>query len=227
MLVLAHRGAHDPAAPGIRENTLAAFRAAAALGADGVELDVRRTADGALVVHHDATLPDGRRIDALSGTELPPWVPRLDEALDACAAMALIDVEIKNSPLEPGFDPHHTIGGQVASALSGRRGLLVSSFNLATLDAFHDADPTTPTGWLTLAGYDQLDAVTAAAAHGHTALNPPDAATTAGVVTAAAAAGLLVVSWTVNDAGRLAELAAMGVDVVITDRPDQAVPARR
>ena len=66
-----------------------------------------------------------------------------------------------------------------------------------------------------------------AAAHGHAALNPPDTATTAEVVAAAAAAGLLVVSWTVDDAGRLAELAAMGVDVVITDRPDRVVPGRR
>jgi len=52
--VVAHRGARA-AAP---ENTLAAFRLAAELGADGVELDVRRTGDGLLAVHHDAALPD-------------------------------------------------------------------------------------------------------------------------------------------------------------------------
>ncbi|MBM3696502.1 MAG: glycerophosphoryl diester phosphodiesterase, partial [Actinobacteria bacterium] len=51
--VIAHRGA-SAAFP---ENTLAAFRAAAALGADAVELDVRRTADGHPVVHHDAVVP--------------------------------------------------------------------------------------------------------------------------------------------------------------------------
>src|SRR5579862_8036318 len=138
MLVLAHRGAHEPAAPGLRENTVAAFRAAAALGADGVELDVRRTADGALAVHHDPTLPDGRRIEAVARAELPSWVPSLTEALDACAGMALVDVEIKNSPLEPGFDPVHAIGRRVAAALAGRPGLLVSCFNLATLDAFRE-----------------------------------------------------------------------------------------
>src|SRR5438045_594778 len=48
-LVLGHRGASAAA----RENTLAAFTRAREMGADGVELDVRRTADGVLVVHHD------------------------------------------------------------------------------------------------------------------------------------------------------------------------------
>src|SRR2546426_332500 len=51
-LVIAHRGA-SAAAP---ENTLAAFRLAADLGADAVELDVRRTVDGQLVVIHDASV---------------------------------------------------------------------------------------------------------------------------------------------------------------------------
>jgi glycerophosphoryl diester phosphodiesterase len=226
MLVLAHRGAHGSAAPGLRENTVPAFRAATAIGADGVEFDVRRTADGALVVHHDPTLPDGRRIEDVAHADAPAWVPSLAEALDACAGMTLVDVEIKNSPFEPGFDPTHEIGRQVAEALAGRTGILVSSFNLATLDAFREVDPATPTGWLTLPGYDQLDAATTTAAHGHSALNPPDAATTPEVVGAAKACGLLVVTWTVNDGGRLAELAALGVDVAISDRPDRAAGSR-
>ena len=55
-LVIAHRGAsHDHP-----ENTVAAFRAAAEMGADGVELDVRRTSDDRLVVVHDPRLADGR-----------------------------------------------------------------------------------------------------------------------------------------------------------------------
>lgn len=52
MLAIAHRG--DPIAE--RENTPAAFRAAVAAGADMIELDVRRTADGEAVVVHDPTL---------------------------------------------------------------------------------------------------------------------------------------------------------------------------
>ncbi len=66
--VIAHRGASKAFA----ENTVAAFRGALAMGADMVELDVRRTADGRLAVHHDARLPDGRAIcDA--GVERPAF----------------------------------------------------------------------------------------------------------------------------------------------------------
>ena len=82
-LVLGHRGA-SAVAP---ENTVAAFAKARELGADGVELDVRRTADGVLVVHHD---PDDRRRRRLVASSRSPSVraarpdvPTLDEALDA------------------------------------------------------------------------------------------------------------------------------------------------
>ena len=67
--VFGHRGA-SAAEP---ENTLAAFRRARDMGADGVELDVRRHESGILAVAHDAVL----------GTELSPSVPALGDALDA------------------------------------------------------------------------------------------------------------------------------------------------
>ncbi len=73
--VIAHRGASAAAA----ENTIEAFALAAELGADGVELDARRTADGQVVVHHDAHLPDGRVIVDLSAADLPAHVPTLAE----------------------------------------------------------------------------------------------------------------------------------------------------
>ena len=59
-LVIAHRGASAQAP----ENTVAAFELAVRLGAEGIELDVRRTADDELVIHHDAHLPDGRSVRA-------------------------------------------------------------------------------------------------------------------------------------------------------------------
>ena len=100
----AHRGLHSGAHP---ENSLGAFAAAAEAGY-GVELDVRRTADGALVVMHDAeltrmtgdpravsdvTLADIRRL-RLSGTAEP--VPTLHEALDAVGGRVPVLVEIKS-----------------------------------------------------------------------------------------------------------------------------------
>lgn len=118
MLILAHRGAHQPETPGVSENTLDAFRAAADLGVDGIELDVRRTADGVLVVHHDAVLPDGRAVSAVVSGHLPAHVPTLDAALAVCAPLRLVDVEAKNSPIEPGFDPSHRLAEGVAAALA-------------------------------------------------------------------------------------------------------------
>lgn len=226
MLILAHRGAHKPDNPEVRENTLEAFRAAADVGADGVELDVRRSRDGVLVVHHDASVDGRQTIAETMAEDLPPWVPTLEEAL-AALPVALVDVEIKNSPLERSFDPGHEVAGAVATTLDGRPGILVSSFNLATLGAYREVDPGTPTGWLTIPGYDPFAALDTAVAGGHRALNPPDAVVTRDLVGAIHAAGLEVVVWTVDDPPRMEELADFGVDVLVTDRPGVAVATLR
>src|SRR3954452_22090130 len=91
--IFAHRGASAR----YTENTVSAFQGARDLGADWVELDVRRTADGSLAVHHDAHLPDGRRIVELHAADLPDTVPDLAGALDACEPLG-VNVEIKNLP---------------------------------------------------------------------------------------------------------------------------------
>ncbi|MFK5282341.1 glycerophosphodiester phosphodiesterase, partial [Lacticaseibacillus paracasei] len=80
-----------------RENTIEAFRLAVDLGADGVELDVRPTADRVLVVHHDAHLADGRAIVATERAELPADVADLGPALDACRDL-VVNLELKNDP---------------------------------------------------------------------------------------------------------------------------------
>ena len=81
--VFAHRGCTE----GFTENTLDAFAEARRLGADGVELDVRLTADGALAVHHDAEIPGLGVIAALGVADLPAHVPLLADVLAACDGM--------------------------------------------------------------------------------------------------------------------------------------------
>lgn len=81
-LVVAHRGA-SAIAP---ENSLEAFERAIELGADMVEFDVRRSADGVLVISHDP-LP-------------PPHVPTLEQVVSVCAGRIALDVELK----EPGLE---------------------------------------------------------------------------------------------------------------------------
>jgi glycerophosphoryl diester phosphodiesterase len=99
-LVIAHRGASRMAP----ENSLAAFDAAIASGADAVELDVRRTGDGVLVVHHAA---QRRRIpvSAMTYAELAHRSrhrpARLEEVLQLCAGRIAMDVEIKQAGCEP------------------------------------------------------------------------------------------------------------------------------
>jgi glycerophosphoryl diester phosphodiesterase len=220
-MVIAHRGAPHRA----RENTVAAFEAARELGADMVELDVRRTADGAMAVHHDAVLEDGRAIVELRASELPSFVPSLEAAITACAGMA-INIEIKNWRADPDFDPTDALAHAVADLvgrLDVRERVLVSSFNRATIDAVHAADPAIPTGWLVFPGVDATPWVADVAADGHVALHPHHTDVTRATVAAAHAAGLRVNTWTVDDADRMRELAAWGVDGVVTNLPDAAV----
>ncbi len=97
MLVLAHRGYHAEAP----ENTLAAFAAAIALGVDGIETDVRLSADGVAILYHDRLAPDGKAIATLTHRELSQVVgysvPSLAEALTLTPTQSnwLWNIELK------------------------------------------------------------------------------------------------------------------------------------
>ncbi|MGI8683716.1 MAG: glycerophosphodiester phosphodiesterase [Acidimicrobiales bacterium] len=219
--VWAHRGS----TAGGRENTLAAFRAARLGGADGVELDVRSSADGVLVVHHDAALDDGRFIAHTRAADLPGWLPSLEAVLEECGGL-MVDVEVKNLPTEVGYDPEDGIG--VATARLVRRmgvgdGVVISAFAISTIDAARATAPEIGTGWLTLAGYGQLDALALAAERGHRALHPRHEAVTDELVAAAHGRGMAVHTWTVDDVDRIRLMADAGVDAVITNVTDVAV----
>ena len=212
------------------ENTLEAFVAAGALGADGVELDVHRTADGALVIHH----ADARGLGVLA--ERPeaeiragrPEIPTLEEALDACTGM-LVNIEVKNLPGDADYDPDEGVAAAVVALLirrDRRDDVLVSSFNLESVDRVRTIDRSIPTGFLTLVGMDPVDGVDIAHAHGHGAVHP-DVRALAGdaagsTIARAHELGLAVNVWTVNDEDEMRRLAAAGVDAVITDVPDVA-----
>ena len=216
--VLAHRGANRMA----RENTVAAFRAAAALGAAGVELDVRATADGRLVVHHDPTVEGIGPIAEVAGAGLPEWLPSLAQALDACAGLGLVNVEIK-----PDGAPAD-LAVAVAGLLSGRPptpALLVSSFDLGMVDAHRAAAASVPTGWLCAVPVEAAVAVAMVADRGHAAFHPHHLLIDAALVSAAHQRGLMVVAWTVNEPSRAIELAALGVEVIISDVPDVIIQA--
>ena len=217
--VIAHRGASQ-AAP---ENTVEAFRLARDLGADWVELDVRRTTDGVAVVHHDAHLADGRRIGHLHADELPGYVPSLAEALEACEGMG-VHLEIKNLPDDPDYDRENLVADAVAGLIAAYLGperAIVSSFNVDAADAVRAVDPTIPAA-LICGIVQPAQAVARATAHNMVALHAFDAMCDAAFVRRAHDAELAVNVWTINHADRMAELVAMGVDGLITDVPDIA-----
>lgn len=219
MHVVAHRGASRAR----DENTPAAFSTADEMGADAVELDVRLAVDdrgsSRLVVFHDPLPATQEERAALCG---------LDDVLDACGERMLINVEIKNSAGEGGFDPTMAVVAPTVDALR-RRGpqwaqrWLVSSFSLRTIDYCRQVAPDIPTALLVEEPTDHAIALTAD--RGHVAIHPWVDALDAERVDACHRAGLAVTTWTCNDAGRMVELASLGVDGVCTDVPDVALEA--
>jgi len=218
MLVLAHRGASVDA----RENTPEAFALADRMGADGVELDVRRAADGRLLVAHDP-LPDSLAdVDALG-------LASLADVLDACGDRMLVNVEIKNSKGDPGYDPTMSMVAPIIDELR-RRGpqawqrWLISSFSWSTLATCRELAPDIATGCLTAAAVDEVT-IERLAATGHAALHPWEPQVDEALVALCHANVLAINTWTCNDPARLVALAELGVDGVCTDVPDIALAA--
>ncbi|MFP5577053.1 MAG: glycerophosphodiester phosphodiesterase [Acidimicrobiia bacterium] len=222
-LVYGHRGAsaHAP------ENTIEAFALARAQGADGVELDVRRCIDGDMALHHDAELPDGRRIVELTRGDLPASSCTLAEALDVCAGM-VVNVEIKNAPVDPDHDPECLLADAVVGLLAERRGrdrVIVSSFGLPTIDRVHALAPDVATGFLTFLDPIGPEAIELTAGRGHVAVHPHVATVDEAYVALAHDHGLAVNVWTVDDPELIRRLADWGVDGIVTNVPDVAVDA--
>jgi glycerophosphoryl diester phosphodiesterase len=225
MKILGHRGASSE----VHENTLEAFLRAGELGADGVELDVRRTADAAMVVHHDATLPDGRAIVELAEFGLPLYIPNLRAALEACGSM-YVNIEIKNVPIDPDWDPDETVAAGVVDLVQQMRmaeRVIVSSFGMGAIDAVRARDASIATAWLTVPNYDQLRAIDTAVERGHRALHPYFSVVTEELVRVAHDNGLLLNTWTVDDPEDMRRMHDLGVDALVTNDVALAVNTLR
>ncbi len=225
MLVIGHRGA-STAFP---ENTAAAFAGAVDQGADGVELDVRRSSDGRLALSHDDTLADGRVLVDTAFADLPASMIDLAAALNVCAPLGLVNIEIKNWPDDRDFDPSEQLAADVVQLLSARgehsRRYLISGFHLPTVDRVHELAPALPTAWLLGPVKDAGHLIDTAAEHGHVAVHPHHAFVNEAFVARAHAAGLAVNTWTCDDPDRIRWLAEVGVDAVVTNVPDIALQA--
>lgn len=242
--VVAHRGASfsEP------ENTRAAFEAAARAGAEMVEVDVRLTADGVPVVLHDAdlarttdrqglvhtlTLAEVKRADASGGRGPRQEIPTLAETLDLLGSHGVgVDLEIKNLPGEPAYDPAEGILEATLSALS-EAGFappaIITSFTMATIERARALAPSVHTGFLSIAAVDPRAALAYAREAGHALVLPQAPAVLeagAGFVEEAHAVGVGVGTWTVDAETDLETLFGWGVDAVASNDPVLAVAVR-
>lgn len=241
--VAAHRGGAGLWA----ENSLGAFRGAVALGVDFLELDVHLTRDGGLAVIHDPSLertttgagqvrhlaledlrrarlkgPDGRPTDEA--------VPTLEEVLDLVAPTGVgVLLEVKTAPggeRYPGIE-EAVLARLRARGLEGRTVLM--SFHPGVLQRTRELAPgmrlsllisrrtlerqgaavETGIGWAQSLGATDLGLE-------YTLIGP-------GVLATARARGLRTAAWTVNDDADLRRMIELGVDILITDRPDRAL----
>jgi glycerophosphoryl diester phosphodiesterase len=235
-LNVAHRGASREAP----ENTLAAFRRAVELGADGIELDVHLSKDRELVVIHDLTLEattDGRgfvrdhTLAELKKLDAGSWfgpafsgerIPRLEEVIDAFGQQLLLNLELKASERADGS------GEELSDAvvhLIDRYCLwdrvLVSSFSQRIVEQVKRRCPRIPTGLLyDSASLQTLHAALALRRISCDALHPHDRLVDEGYMRWARQLGYRVIVWTVDEPARMQALIGLGVDAIITNRPE-------
>lgn len=236
--VIAHRG-FSYQAP---ENTLESFSLAAELGADGIELDVHLSKDGQIVVIHDDTVDrtgngtgvvnempfdDLRALDVSMGN--PEYagarIPTLEEVYHLLAPTSLsINVEIKEYQYQDEFVIIPKILElEKRYQLSDR--VFYSSFNHHVLRDMKQCHPQAKTALLYLAGmvetWDYAMRVPADAIHPHYfALQEHD------LVPRCHINGIQVRPWTIDQPDDLKKMFEIGVDAVITNRPDIALGLR-
>ncbi|MDO3413187.1 glycerophosphodiester phosphodiesterase [Saccharibacillus sp. CPCC 101409] len=233
-LIFAHRGASGSRP----ENTMEAFRRAAALGAGGIETDVQLSLDGEPVLIHDETLSrtagacgrvsdktyaELRELDA-GGWYHPDFVgeriPHLDELLELAAQTVIVlNIELKNNIL-----PYTGMEEKVIAAVRGyglERRTILSSFNHYSVALCKRLAPEIRTGLLYMEGlyrpWDYARSIGADALHAY------DPAVQAEWVREARENGVDYHPFTVNDPARIKELIGMGVSGIITDHPDVAM----
>lgn len=187
----------------------------AAVGA--AEVDVRLTQDGHLILAHDPLI-ECAEVASASWEEyalLPP--ERRPTLLDHVMALpGRLDLEVKNLPGEPGFDPSGRAALLTASRL--RPSDILTSFFWPDMDRVRQIAEVA-TGLIVGEGGSVIDAVHHACNRGHNAVFAHETLVTETEVAAAEKAGVQLGVWTVDDVERARELSGMGVATIISNDP--------
>lgn len=243
IMVQAHRGASGYAP----ENTLASFKMAVEMNADGIECDIHLSKDGVFVVCHDDTIDrtsnGSGRIPEMTYEEISKYnfcckfhphyytdggetAPTLEQMLDVVKDMKVINIEVKE------FAGDETAALEKFYAILKKYDIIdrviVSSFNVDLLKRLKELHGDVFTGYLYHPGvksdtykcYPWEVAVQTALDHNCNAIHPEIKSLTKEVVDDAHAHGLKVNCWTANNREIVEKAKAIGCDGIITNYPD-------
>ena len=237
-ILLAHRGDKDHAP----ENTLPSFAQAIQKGADGVELDAKLTADGHVIVIHDATVnrtTDGSgkiqsfTLDAIRKLDAGSWfdksfagtqVPLLEDVFETVGRDKLINIELTNYAT-----PRDGLVNKVCDLIkkhNNQSQILFSSFFSRNLKIASQLLPNVPRGLLAMPGLAGLWARSFGFMFGdYQALHPHNTSANREQVQRVHRVKRRVHVWTANTPGEIKRLNDCGVDGMFTDDVEMAVRA--
>jgi glycerophosphoryl diester phosphodiesterase len=236
-LVVAHRG-FSHRAP---ENTLAAYQLAIDAGAEMAECDVWLSSDRIPVLLHDAdlqrttgvegqvnalTLAELKRLDA-GGWKAPEFagerIPTLHETLNLVSGKLRLVIEIKPAGME------REVVAAIHKAGVKPSDVMIFSFKREVVDTMARLEPSLPTTWLVgdmpWQPAARLETLAEALRARASAIGLPLTRVDPAVLRLAHESGLSVFVWTVNEPADMRYLARIGVDGIITDRPDLLLQA--
>jgi glycerophosphoryl diester phosphodiesterase len=210
------------------ENSLSALKQAIAEGADYAEIDVQTTADGRVVLLHDADLMRvasvNRRLrdinyNELSNIDIGSWfapefsserIPTLKEAIDVARSRIKLNIELKFTWPDPMLARKV---GNIIRQSEFASDCVVSSLNFNALTEIKSEFPELKTGFIVFQAAGILSRMEA------DFLSINAARATPGLVRRLHREGRAVHVWTVNDLNNLTSMIEMGVDNIITDYP--------
>jgi glycerophosphoryl diester phosphodiesterase len=235
VMIYAHRGASGIAP----ENTMASFRKAVGLGADGIELDVQLTADGRMVVVHDERL--GRtcagsgmirdlKLEYLRSLDFGGWfsdkfkgekIPLLEEVIEMTKTTGtLLNIEMKTVPCEQDHAIEYTLA-KIISATGIADRAIVSSFDHYSLEKIKNICGGIRIAPLYVGMFKDICAYALKLRADF--IHPQFGYIDADTLEDCRKHGIGVNVWTVDGDDDIKRMAEMGVSGIVTNKPDKAV----
>jgi glycerophosphoryl diester phosphodiesterase len=213
---------------------MAAVKSAIAVGADGVEVDVYRTLDGELVLLHDGTLErttngtghvNNRTWDYIKTLDAGSWfskefkgepIPRLEDVLLECKDKVLLVIELKQAGIERDVL-------RLVEETGMKDQVVIIAFGANLLSNIYYMDPSIPTSVLSYTTTTINDVVALAAQAKTRSVDLNYGVINKEMATWLISRGYSLWAWTVNNVNDMQRMVDMGVSVITTDRPRDAL----